>query len=109
WHQLIGIYCMLESVFKGKPILLMDGVGLGKTLQVLGVIVCLTYYWYVYMKKKAFPGDFAGQKFNTPDGNVPDLSHVIVCPVNLKQQWESEIQCFLVPASFDLFPYTSHL
>ncbi|KIO00769.1 hypothetical protein M404DRAFT_151725 [Pisolithus tinctorius Marx 270] len=109
WHQLVGIYRMLERVFEGKPILLMDGVGLGKTLQVLGVIACLAYYRYVYAKKKAFPGDFAGLKFNTPDGNVPDLSHVIVCPVNLKQQWESEIRRFLVPASFDLFPYTGRL
>ncbi|KAI6137600.1 P-loop containing nucleoside triphosphate hydrolase protein [Pisolithus tinctorius] len=109
WHQLVGIYRMLERVFEGKPILLMDGVGLGKTLQVLGVIACLAYYRYVYAKKKAFPGDFAGLKFNTPDGNVPDFSHVIVCPVNLKQQWESEIRRFLVPASFDLFPYTGRL
>ena len=26
WHQLVGIYRMLERVFDGKPVLLMDGV-----------------------------------------------------------------------------------
>ncbi|KAI6142085.1 hypothetical protein BKA82DRAFT_77187, partial [Pisolithus tinctorius] len=38
WHQLMGIYCMLEHVFEGKLILLTDRVGLGKMLQVLGVV-----------------------------------------------------------------------
>ncbi|KAI6144170.1 P-loop containing nucleoside triphosphate hydrolase protein, partial [Pisolithus thermaeus] len=109
WHQLVGIYRMLERTFEGKPVLLMDGVGLGKTLQVLGTIACLAYYSHVYKEKGTFPGDFAGRKMNTHDGNIPDLSHIIVCPVNLRQQWESEIKRFLSPGSFDILPYINRL
>ncbi|KIK11276.1 hypothetical protein PISMIDRAFT_122983 [Pisolithus microcarpus 441] len=109
WHQLVGIYRMLERTFEGKPVLLMDGVGLGKTLQVLGTIACLAYYRHVYKEKGVFPGDFAERKLNTPDGNIPDLPHIIVCPVNLRQQWESEIKRFLSPGSFDVLPYINRL
>ncbi|KAF9218117.1 hypothetical protein BS17DRAFT_823448 [Gyrodon lividus] len=45
WHQLVGIYRMLERVFEDKPLLLMDGVGLGTTLQAVGAIACMAYYW----------------------------------------------------------------
>lgn len=49
---------MLERAFEGEPVLLMDGLGLGKTLQVLGVITCLAWYREYYERKKAFPGHF---------------------------------------------------
>ena len=39
------------------------------------------------------------------DGLILDVPHVIVTPVNLKNQWEQEIKCYLKLASFDLFPY----
>lgn len=58
WHQLVGIYRTVERAFECKPVLLMDGVGLGKTLQVLGAIACLAYYRRVYETKGNFPGDF---------------------------------------------------
>lgn len=58
WHQLVGIYRMLERAFEGKPVLLMDGVGLGKTLQVLGTIACLSFYRNYYSAHKKFPGHF---------------------------------------------------
>ncbi|KAI6139199.1 hypothetical protein BKA82DRAFT_4020244 [Pisolithus tinctorius] len=34
----------------------------------------------------------AGQTLNTLDRNVPDLSHMIICPINLKQQF---LQCMV--------------
>lgn len=58
WHQLVGIYRQIERAFEGKPVLLMDGVGLGKTLQVLGAIACLAYYQQFFVSKGHFPGDF---------------------------------------------------
>ncbi|KAI9457025.1 P-loop containing nucleoside triphosphate hydrolase protein [Boletus coccyginus] len=109
WHQLVGIYRQIERAFEGKPVLLMDGVGLGKTLQVLGAIACLAYYQQFFVTKGQFPGDFAGRTFETEDGNVPDLPNIIVCPVNLKQQWENEIKRFLRPSTFDILPYTGRL
>lgn len=61
WHQLIGIYRTVERVFKKQPMLLMDSVGLGKTMQVLGAIACLAYFHQVYEIKDKFPGDFGEQ------------------------------------------------
>ena len=58
WHQLVGITGMIERMFAGHPILLMDGVGLGKTLQVVGVITVLTQFREFYEANKRFPGAF---------------------------------------------------
>jgi hypothetical protein len=58
WHQLVGIYKMLQRAFMGLPILLMDEVGLGKTLQVTAVFAVLSYYRDFYSKNKSFPGTF---------------------------------------------------
>jgi hypothetical protein len=58
WHQLVGIYKMLDHAFKGKPILLMDEVGLGKTLQVVGVIAVLAFYRAFHDENGRFPGAF---------------------------------------------------
>ncbi|KAF9220462.1 hypothetical protein BS17DRAFT_852177 [Gyrodon lividus] len=99
---------MLEWVFEDKPLLLMDGVGLGKTLQAVRAIACMAYYWECFRTKGTFPGHFMGCRMNTPDGNIPNLPHIIICPVNLRNQWEYEIKRFLKLASFDLFPYVGH-
>lgn len=58
WHQLVGILRMLQRAFEGKPVLLMDGVGLGKTMQVVGAIACLAYYREYHAKRNDFPGEF---------------------------------------------------
>ena len=58
WHQLVGVFRMLQRSFEGTPVLLMDGVGIGKTFQVIGLIACLTYYQVYYAKTGKFPGYF---------------------------------------------------
>jgi len=58
WHQLIGIYCMLEHAFEGEPVFLMDGVSIEKTLQDLGLIACLAFYCHFFNKNRTFPGAF---------------------------------------------------
>jgi hypothetical protein len=47
----------------------------------------------------------AGQKFTGHEGNIPDLPHIVVCPVNLKDQWQHEMERFLNPFSFDILLY----
>ncbi|KAH7905302.1 P-loop containing nucleoside triphosphate hydrolase protein [Hygrophoropsis aurantiaca] len=108
WHQLVGILRILERAFDGEPILLMDGVGLGKTLQAVGAIACLTFYQEYFEANQRFPGQFAGKTFGdkTKDGKIPNDPHLIVCPVNLKDQWQAEMERFLTPWSFDILPYT---
>ena len=59
WHQLIGILRMLQRAFDGNPVLLMDGVGIGKTFQVIGFIACLAYFHAYYTKHGKFPGTFS--------------------------------------------------
>lgn len=59
WHQLVGIYRLLELFFDGKPALLMDGVGLGKTLTVIGFAAALSAYRLAFKANGAFPGDFS--------------------------------------------------
>jgi hypothetical protein len=50
--QLVGIAKMLENTFSGKPVLLMDTVGLGKTIQVTAFIAILAYYHHYYEAHK---------------------------------------------------------
>jgi hypothetical protein len=61
WHQLVGIAKMVTLSFDAKPTLLMDEVGLGKTLQVAGFIAVITYFREFYKQYKCFPGHFSKQ------------------------------------------------
>jgi hypothetical protein len=61
WHQLVGIYKMLNHAFRGKPILLMDEVGLGKTLQVVSVIAVLAFFCAFCDQNGRFPGAFGAR------------------------------------------------
>lgn len=58
WHQLVGILKIVKMVVSGEPLLLMDEVGVGKTLQVVGAICTITYYYEVYERTGHFPGMF---------------------------------------------------
>lgn len=59
WHQLVGILKIMRNAFDGKPVLLMDSVGVGKTLQIIGVIALLPYYREVFRTTGSFPGEFS--------------------------------------------------
>lgn len=63
WYQLVGVVRILHQIFKGQNTLLMDQVGLGKTLQAFGVIAMLNYFREYYAKHKDFPGAFGECSF----------------------------------------------
>ncbi|KAI6154544.1 P-loop containing nucleoside triphosphate hydrolase protein [Pisolithus tinctorius] len=105
WHQLVGILRMLQRAFDGQPVLLMDGVGIGKTFQVLGFIACLSWFRRHFDTHGKFPGAFANLKWQGKEGNIPDLPFLIICPVSLHHQWQREIERFLQRSSFDILPY----
>lgn len=44
WHQLVGALKMVENTFLKKLILLMDSIGLGKTIQVAAFVAVLMWY-----------------------------------------------------------------
>ena len=126
WHQLVRIYCMLQHTFEAKLVLLMDGVRIGKTFQVIGFIMCLSHFHWHYNAHKKFPGAFsewfytqsfihihhplthsfpANKRWHDKEGNIPSAPFIIVCPVNLHNQWTCEIEQFLKCNTFDIFPY----
>ncbi|EJD34499.1 hypothetical protein AURDEDRAFT_176446 [Auricularia subglabra TFB-10046 SS5] len=55
-HQLVGVIVLVELYFKGETGLLLDDVGLGKTIQAL--VFCAVVAWYhdYYEKYNEFPG-----------------------------------------------------
>lgn len=59
WHQVIGVLKMIENFFVDRPTLLMDDVGLGKTLQVAGLFSTLAFYRDHHEKNGCFPGKFS--------------------------------------------------
>jgi SNF2 family DNA or RNA helicase len=56
WHQLAGLVRMLERARTSQPVLLMDDVGLGKTVQVLALFAMLAYYRVHYKTQGRYPG-----------------------------------------------------
>ncbi|KAG2063389.1 hypothetical protein BDR04DRAFT_1163790, partial [Suillus decipiens] len=106
WHQLVGILRLIDRFLDGKPVMLMDGVGVGKTMQAVGLIACLAHYKEHYRKHGKFPGKFSQRCHLRTGSNIPDLPTVIMSPPNLQHQWMSEIQRYLRRATFDVLPYT---
>ena len=56
WHQLVGVVKMVERALTSNPILLMDDVGLGKTLQVIALFAVMAYYRQFHAKAGKYPG-----------------------------------------------------
>ncbi|KAH9841961.1 P-loop containing nucleoside triphosphate hydrolase protein, partial [Rhodofomes roseus] len=101
WHQLVGIVKMLVNMFEGKPVLLMDEVGVGKTMQVIGFICMHAWLHQVYKQTKRYPGMFA--KYSK---EIEDLPTLISVPVTLHKQMTNEIHRYVQWKEFDLLPYT---
>jgi hypothetical protein len=58
WHQMVGSGKILINFFDGLPVMSMDGVGLGKTMQGTITISALAYYRDYHTKHGTFPGIF---------------------------------------------------
>ena len=52
WHQLVGVVKMLECARTCLPTMLMDDVGLGKTLEVIAFFTVIAYYCAFYNTSK---------------------------------------------------------
>jgi hypothetical protein len=77
-YQLVGVAKMLLNAFLGMPVLLMDAVGLGKTIQLIAVIAILTYYREYYLVHGRFPGAFGGSFVSLPCGLSFPPSHLLL-------------------------------
>ncbi|EMD31654.1 hypothetical protein CERSUDRAFT_127231 [Gelatoporia subvermispora B] len=109
WHQYVAVLKIMLKMISGDPILLMDDVGIGKTLVLTAIACCRAWYHMHYKAHGAFPG-LAGKRGmkceTTADGNFEDLPTLLVCPPALHPQWTEELHRYLKKGSFDLFPYT---
>ena len=56
WHQLVGVVKALERAMTSDPVLLMDDVGLGKTVEVLAIFAMLAYYRESFKRNRRYPG-----------------------------------------------------
>lgn len=56
WHQAIGVLKAMDNGMHGKPVLLMDEVGVGKTMQAVAYCALYSYFREYYAKHKEFPG-----------------------------------------------------
>jgi hypothetical protein len=56
WHQLVGVTKLIQCAFTSRPVLLMDNVGLGKTLEVIAFFAVIAYYRQFYSKSQRYPG-----------------------------------------------------
>jgi len=56
WHQLVGVTKMIQRALTSQPVLLMDDVGLGKTVQVLALFTVMAYYRKFYSETQRYPG-----------------------------------------------------
>jgi hypothetical protein len=65
WHQLIGMIAMLDRIFDGIPVLQMDEVGVGKTVQAFGVVALLAHFRRYRAEFKDYPGYFSKHSHST--------------------------------------------
>ncbi|KAG1837021.1 P-loop containing nucleoside triphosphate hydrolase protein [Suillus tomentosus] len=105
WHQLVGLVKMVKNAFGGTPILLMDEVGLGKTIQVTALIAVLSFYREFYTMHHCFPGKIAANHWRSDSANIPNLPVMLVIPSSLVAQFTSELHRFLKRGAFDVLPY----
>ncbi|KAH9926072.1 P-loop containing nucleoside triphosphate hydrolase protein, partial [Amylocystis lapponica] len=105
WHQLVGIVKMVDKLLRRQPVLLMDEVGVGKTLQAVGLVAVRSYLRSYYAEHKEFPGRWKNMKYTSTDGNIEDEATIIMCPAALHQQWTEELHRYLKHGWFDVLPF----
>ncbi|KAH8069438.1 hypothetical protein BXZ70DRAFT_867509, partial [Cristinia sonorae] len=109
WHQWVGVHKMVVNAFQGKPILLMDDVGVGKTIQVITAMVVLRNFHHYHTQHGKFPGAFgefdSTEQWQGQSGNIPSQPFLVIVPNGLEQQFQNEIYKFLQKSMFDIIPY----
>lgn len=71
WHQLVGLLKLLVCSFDGLPVLLMDEVGLGKTMQAISLVTTLCYYRQYFSEHSSFPGIFSELALSSNEDSLP--------------------------------------
>ncbi|KAF8670336.1 SNF2 family N-terminal domain [Rhizoctonia solani] len=111
WHQVVGTLRILEGTFTqrvgncAQPTLLCNNVGLGKTVQIIGVISMIQHYY----KQQELP---AKEHLATPmfiqaklavlcrPKTIPNLPSIVITPWMLGNQWMEQWKKFTQLGSF---------
>ena len=120
WHQAVGVYRILSNLFEHKQMLVMDEVGVGKTIQAIGSIAMYRSLQLLFEGNKTYPesfgkwlctdfcglADFGTAKLEYGSHVLPVRPHLVVVPPGLVSQWTQECHRYLKKGSFDILPYT---
>ncbi|GJE96699.1 DEAD/DEAH box helicase [Phanerochaete sordida] len=103
WHQVVGLRRLAEAMMARKSLLVLDEVGVGKTLQVLALIAYRILCLRSLEKHGRLPGSFE----ESPDAEVLPGLVVIVLPPTLIKQWRSEIETWFLCNTIFIAEYTT--
>ncbi|KAG8689469.1 hypothetical protein FRC11_002417, partial [Ceratobasidium sp. 423] len=114
-HQYVGVAATLLRMFvdevgsPGLPTLLCDDVGLGKTLQIIGVISMLVHIIELQSRNEPLPPLLQEQNkiyFNGQEKITPRPFLLLMSP-GLVTQWAQQIQKFTTHGAFRVLIYSS--
>ncbi|KDN38064.1 hypothetical protein RSAG8_09749, partial [Rhizoctonia solani AG-8 WAC10335] len=118
FHQVVGACVIILAAFteelgqRARPSLLCDDVGLGKTIQLIGVISIIKHYFEQQQleESKRLPQPefsiakntlyFAGLKF------IPNLPSIVISPRALSTQWVEQVAKFTQQGNFSIVRYS---
>lgn len=108
WHQLVGIAKMTRRMLASQPMFVFDEVGVGKTMQAVGLIALRAYYVHHYQKHGHLPGQWDPSSISEGEntGGLKDEPVVVVTTVSLLSQLLAELRRYLQRGCFDVLPYT---
>ncbi|KAG9086419.1 hypothetical protein FS749_003661 [Ceratobasidium sp. UAMH 11750] len=126
WHQWASVAEMIDRTFTlegepGRPTLLADEVGMGKTAQVIGYLQVLWHLKTLQDANKEWPSTTAAdgivkwpeylgdRKFFMGKGRIPALPTVIACPTTLVAQWRHELSTWLSDTSCHVLVYRGNV
>ncbi|KAG9077291.1 hypothetical protein FRC06_008994, partial [Ceratobasidium sp. 370] len=114
WHQLVGCGKMLSGFFtqepggEPQPTMLCDEVGVGKTLQIIGVISMLAHIIELQRAGKKLPPllEEANLKYFAGKEVIESLPILIAVPCTLSSQWVAELKKFTQTGAFNILLYS---
>ncbi|KAH9852798.1 hypothetical protein C2E23DRAFT_697312, partial [Lenzites betulinus] len=103
WHQMVGITKIIDNLFDKKNLLIMDEVGVGKTMQAVGAIAMYEYQRLHFAQYGKHTDRFVGHTWGK--SQLTADTHVLVAPPGLMHQWMMELHRYLKRGSFSVLPY----
>ncbi|KAG8760733.1 hypothetical protein FRC11_015050 [Ceratobasidium sp. 423] len=118
WHQQVGSHATIEGAYtanigdRPRPTLLCDDVGLGKTIQIIGVFSMLRHYYEqqgLDESQRLPPPPFTIAN-NTPYfaglERIPNLPSLVISPRTLSDQWVEQWAKFTQSGAFSIVRYS---